>query len=119
MKQHMNVLADPDLKNDPELVSRVLNHIQEHLELLRTTDPNLLMINGEQPLAPQGAPAANQPSPDQMVNEGQLGNNPQAQMPEGMASNELPVDPAQPARPPGEFANLPVTAEEMVQGNNS
>lgn len=118
MKQHMNVLADPDLKNDPDLVTRVLNHIQEHLELLRTTDPNLLMINGEQPLAPIGGSPANQPSPDQMVNTSQMDPNaPQnQQIPDQPANNmaaEQGINLPQPPTPPAPFENMPVTAEQV------
>lgn len=54
IREHMNVLADPDLRLDNELSARVLAHIQEHIDLLRTTDPNLLAMIGEQPLAPVG-----------------------------------------------------------------
>lgn len=54
IKEHMNVLADPDLRLDEALVTRTLAHIQEHIDLLRTTDPNLLSMIGEQPLAPIG-----------------------------------------------------------------
>lgn len=115
IKGHMDVLADPDLKQDPELVARVLEHIQEHLELLRTTDPNLLMMNGEQPLAPVGGMPANQPTPDQMIDQSQMDPNaiPQQQVP-NMAG--APVEAGMPSlpQPPGEFANLPVTADQMV-----
>lgn len=118
IKQHMNVLADPDLKNDAELVSRVLNHIQEHLDLLRTTDPNLLMINGEQPLAPIGGSPANQPSPDQMVNTSQMDPNAPVnqQIPNQPANNmaaEQGVSLPQPPAPPPPFENAPVTADQV------
>lgn len=119
LKQHMNVLADPDLKNDPELVSRVLGHIQEHLDLLRSTDPNLLMINGEQPLAPVGGFPANQPSPDQMVDQSQMDPNAPMNQP---VPNQAMNNPAEQAgvsmpslpTPPGEFSQLPVTADQNI-----
>jgi hypothetical protein len=119
IKQHMNVLADPDLKNDPELVTRVLAHIQEHLDLLRTTDPNLLMINNEQPLAPLGGSPANQPSPDQMVNQSQIDPNaPQNQqvpnVPMNNPAEQAGVNMPSLPQPPGEFASMPVTAEQMT-----
>jgi hypothetical protein len=49
---HRSVLFDPELKKDAELVARVQEHIQEHIGLLQTTDPNLLTILGQQPLPP-------------------------------------------------------------------
>lgn len=66
MKEHMEVLNDPELKKDPQLVQIVLDHVQEHANLLRTIDPALLAMVGEQPLAPA-------PNPDNM---GMQGNNP-------------------------------------------
>lgn len=59
---HKSIINDPDLRKDPELVSRVLNHIQEHINSLRTVDPDLLMLIKQQPLQPQGAPTNNLPA---------------------------------------------------------
>ena len=53
--EHKSVIADPDLRKDVTLVKNTLAHIQEHVDLLRTTDPDLLMLIGEQPLQPMGA----------------------------------------------------------------
>lgn len=63
IRSHMNVLADPDLRLDTELVQRVLAHVQEHITLLRTTDPDMLTVIGEQPLSPPGGSPANQVPP--------------------------------------------------------
>lgn len=62
IKEHKVVLADPTLRRDPALVQRVASHIQEHINLLKTTDPNILMILGQQPIAPPMPPA---PAPGQ------------------------------------------------------
>jgi hypothetical protein len=73
IKEHATVLADPELRFDPELFQKVSAHIQEHVDLLRSTDPNILGILGQQPLAPvggspnapqQGQPTAPSNSPD-------------------------------------------------------
>jgi hypothetical protein len=117
IKEHGDVLADPNLKNDAELVTRVLSHIQEHIDMLRMTDPDLLMIRGEQPLAPPGGSAANQMSPDQMVNTQQMGpmdevmQAPQtfAASPEG-ANVNLPSLP----QPPAPFNQLPTDPSQMT-----
>jgi len=58
IKEHMEVLNDVQLKKDPNLVQIVLDHVQEHANLLRTTDPALLSMIGEQPLAPAPDPNA-------------------------------------------------------------
>lgn len=60
---HRSVLFDPDLKKDRDLVNRVQAHIQQHIELLRTTDPQLLMLMNQQPLPPPAMP----PAPDNSV----------------------------------------------------
>jgi hypothetical protein len=48
--EHRSVLADPDLRKDPALVQRALEHIQLHIEQLRTGDPMLLMMLKQEPL---------------------------------------------------------------------
>lgn len=52
IKEHKSVLADPDLRRDPVLVKVALDHIESHLNMLRTTDPALLQIVGQQQLPP-------------------------------------------------------------------
>lgn len=54
--EHRGLLSDPDLRRDPVLVKNVLDHIQQHINYLRTADPDLLALIGEQPLAPPMAP---------------------------------------------------------------
>ena len=68
--EHKAVLADPELRANPELVQNTLNHIQEHLDYLKNADPAILAMIGEQSLAmppqqpgqaPQGGGGAQQP----------------------------------------------------------
>ncbi len=56
IKEHASVLSDPELRFDMDLFKRVSDHMQEHIELLKNTDPNLLMILGQQPLSPTPPP---------------------------------------------------------------
>jgi len=70
IREHQNVLADPDLRLDADLTARTLAHIQEHIDLLRTTDPNLLAMIGEQPLPPVGGTAVGMQQPPQTGAEG-------------------------------------------------
>ena len=124
--EHRAVLADPDLRNDPGLVKVVMDHIENHVNALRNTDPALLQMVGEQPLppiqgqpmeqAPQGEqpqgpnkgndqnPEVLSPQAGQMVNEASDVSGP------GVQEVNLPNLP----KPAGEFKNLPVTAEQMA-----
>jgi hypothetical protein len=69
IKEHSAVLADPEMRFDPELVQRTLTHINEHIALLNgssmapkpESNPDYLTINNQQPLAPVGGMPANQP----------------------------------------------------------
>ena len=63
IKDHSAILNDPDLRLDPELVQRVTAHIQEHIQLLQTTDPNILNMLGQQPIAPPAPPMPPQGAP--------------------------------------------------------
>lgn len=109
IKEHRCVLADPELRKDPDLLKNVLGHIQEHINLLRTTDPDLLMIIQEQPLSPPGGSPANQ---QQQVppNSSMQGANPQVM---GMVQQGMPglPNPASPAPP---FDMLPTDPAMMI-----
>lgn len=111
IKEHRDVLADPDLKKDPELVKRVLAHIQEHIDALRNADPELLMHIGEQPLSPIGGSPANQPDPNQQVNQGAMGQSQEVMQPQSMQPDVNLPSPAVPAAP---FEHLPTNAKDMI-----
>lgn len=105
IKEHRAVLADPEMRFDPDLVDRTLNHIQEHLNLLRSTDPDLLAIINEQPLGPVGGSPANQPPPQGAP----VGAAPQ------MMGQEQPPMPGMPEMPtpPPPFNNMPIDPSQM------
>lgn len=111
--KHMNVLADPDLRLDRDLTARVLAHIQEHIDLLRTTDPNLLSMIGEQPLAPVGGTPVNPQNAGSTPagNMDQTLQNPQAQSTDPMLS--AGVQQPQPAAAEGQ----PNTPEDVFVKN--
>jgi hypothetical protein len=56
LREHKVVLASPSVRHDGAVVEAVLAHMQEHINLLTSTDPNLLQAIGQQPLgqSPQG-----------------------------------------------------------------
>lgn len=70
LQEHRSLLSDTSLRHDPDLVKRVMAHIQDHMDLLKTTDPAMLKVFNEpsfaQP-APQGPPQQPQQAPPQQM----------------------------------------------------
>lgn len=63
IREHASVLASPESRLDPAIVNATLNHIQEHIMALQSTDPLLLQLVGVKtvppppmPMGPQGEP---------------------------------------------------------------
>lgn len=115
IKEHKSVLADPDLRKDGDLVQRTLSHIQEHINLLKTLDPALLAMMGEQSLAPPPPPM---PPQDQGGAPPPPGAPPSDMLapptvPEGPAAEALGINLPQPATPPAPFENLPTSAANI------
>lgn len=114
IREHQAVLADPDLRMDPDLVNRALSHIQEHIDILSNPNvANVLMQLGQTPIQqppmapppPQGQGQVSQQEVDRNV-AGNVDANAidlQTQL-----SGELPK-PAQPAQSPD---GAPTTAQE-------
>lgn len=76
---HRKVFSDPDMRKDPELLKNAHAHIQEHIDLLRGSDPDLLQLIGEQPLnPPQGIPSNGQ------LPQGPMKNAQGSKQPQGM-----------------------------------
>lgn len=72
ISEHRSVINDPDLRSQPELYKATMDHIQEHINMLRTVDPDLLALVGEEPLM-------NPNQPQGVIPEG--GQIPQEEMP--------------------------------------
>jgi hypothetical protein len=108
--EHKAVLADPDVRNDPQLVQSVTNHMQQHVEVWRQADPIILQALQQQPLGP---PPGQQPPPqEQGPPEGggapmQPNESPQEQVP------DMPQMPEVPEGTPPEMAD----AYSQMQGN--
>lgn len=57
--EHKTVLANPDVRKDPNspIIQVTLDHIQEHIDFLKTADPQLLaLIKQQSMMAPNQAP---------------------------------------------------------------
>ena len=103
INEHKSVLADPDMRLDAELVGRAMQHMEEHLKLLRETDPDLLVLMKQQPLGPAGGTPAGPPGPGEQPNAGGAGG-PQA-TPDEQAASQLSA--ANSAGPLPQEAGLP------------
>lgn len=119
--EHRTVMADPDLRMNPELRAVVQNHIQEHIDYLRTTDPDLLMLTGQQPLqspgVPQQVPVMGGPIPQQGMDQIMAPMSGMPSTPEelirgqgNLGGGTMPNMPT----PPAPFSELPVTADQML-----
>lgn len=114
IREHRSVMADPERRMDPQLRQVVQEHMQEHINFLRTIDPDLLMIMKQQPLqsyaAPQVAPPVNG-QPGAPIPPGMTPNEPNLLNGQGTkGGNIIPQVPA-PAAP---FENLPTNASDML-----
>lgn len=113
IREHRAVLADPVLRQDADLVARTLSHIQEHITLLQTTDPNILSIIGEQPLAPPGGSPVN-PQQQGGMPSAQGASGPMQGSPMAQAAPNMP----QPAQAPAVDGQAqPQTPEELMAMN--
>jgi hypothetical protein len=102
--EHKALIADPDLRQNPVLLERVQNHIQEHINHLRTADPDLLQLIGEQPLNPPQDAAAPQLPAGPMQNQEVIQGSPMPDMqqPQNLTDMQAPNAP----KPPGVDPNL-------------
>lgn len=105
---HRSIFSDTRMREDPALAQRVFQHIQEHVNALMTTDPNILMMIGEQPIQPPPPPMPpNGMPPDGMAN---------MSAPAGaMNPEEMPTNLPQAAQPPGEFEMAPTSGQQLQE----
>jgi len=108
--EHRTVLADPDLRNNqPELVKTVMDHIEAHYNMLKTTAPDLLALIGQQSLAPMMPPGG---VPSEVLTPPAGGEGAQQQVTSSAGSAVIP----RPAKPPSPFENLPTDASQLIPG---
>jgi hypothetical protein len=113
IKQHKTMLADPDLREDDKLVGAVLQHIQEHLDMLRNTDPGTLSTVGEKPLGPMGGSAPAPENPGDQVNQSQAPDAQNGPMGQPQDQNAQPGMPAMPQVPPEALPNPQIQQQNM------
>ena len=119
---HKNVTANPQVRNDDNgegIAQATTDHMQEHFNALKETDPDFLMIIGQNPIMPPPPPPPpNAPTPG--TPQGTPGNAPEqgVEVPnEGGAD----VGPIQAVGDPQDYGmslrdvNNPVTGEKLFQ----
>lgn len=130
IKEHSTVLSDPELRFDMNLTNIVSAHIQEHINLLQNTNPEILMILGQQPLQPpqmvnptgplavppeegMGAPQGEVAPPPMNVDQNAVINNPMNQM---LAQQGMPeINTRLPSVDPNVLSNPAL--QEQAMGN--
>jgi hypothetical protein len=105
IQEHKTVIASPESRQAPNIVQVVLSHIGEHINLLRNTDPGLLMSIGQQPMPPLPPP---QPQPQQ----------PPAPPPQGKGQppGEI-INPESPEATAVDKVHLPTMPKNPLTGN--
>jgi hypothetical protein len=111
IREHRAVMNDPDLRKNPVLRKLVQDHMQEHIDLLKTVSPDLLQILGQQPIqAPPPAPGQGNPA-DMMQPPGGIPQPGDMLTGQGTAGGQMIP---QPASPPAGFENLATNAQDLL-----
>lgn len=119
ISKHKEVISDPVLRHDPDLLKRTLDHISEHLNILKTADPQFLQVMGQPSLMPPPAPPeVNGPQgPQNAPQQSQNQPNSNIRKSNTKAVMEAPgqvrtASPSKPAKPPQPFRQLPTNPAE-------
>lgn len=108
IKEHQAVIADPDLR-ESEVADYVLQHILEHIDLMKTTDPGLLGVLNI-PSLQQQAPPEQQANADLSLpqEQGTPEGGPLSEAPLGAEGMDLPS----PSSVPSSFSINPEALEQ-------
>ena len=107
IREHKVLLASPQSRKNKQLVQTTLDHIQEHIDLMKTANKDILVMTGSQPLPPD------QPQPAEQMSPGAAplfdATNPVMQEAQGVKNPRMPQNPitGQPYSPPTTSANIP------------
>lgn len=115
IQEHQSILADPDMREDEEISGVVLAHMQEHIRLMRETDPGLLQVLNIPALPPN---PLEQPM---MPPEAQMPQDPNAPpMPQQVAPSQAPdmaqgpMGPVPPVAEPAGMPSLPTVDSALL-----
>lgn len=110
IKGHRGALADTELRKNPVIVKAVLDHINEHMELLKNVPPETLAIIGEQSI--QAANPPQSPPPPENLNTSMT---PQGEVVAPPTTGPLPGMPNIPTVPSEALPNPAL--QESAMGN--
>jgi hypothetical protein len=96
IREHLSVLDNPEVRQNEQLVSNILMHVQEHIDLAKNIDPVLSAMLGRQsfmmpqapPQGPGNAPAEVTDATNPVTQEAQQVNQPN--MPNDPRTGESP-----------------------------
>jgi hypothetical protein len=63
LREHKAVLANIEARANPDVVQAFAKHVQDHIDILRTTDPAVLNMFGQQPVPPAAPPQMQSSAP--------------------------------------------------------
>lgn len=110
--QHRAAMADPSVRNDPNRIKVVSDHIQQHVQFL--ADPmlaQLMLVLGETPLQPMGVPGVLPPA-GPSPGDAKMG--PKGKPPPG---SNPPAPNGQPQSPPPRMAGQPKMPKPAQPGD--
>ncbi len=115
IQEHTAVIADPEMRKNPEILKVVLDHIQAHILALQEVDPNLLKALGQEPIAPTPPPAPPAPEGGAPAAPGSADMGPvmEQPLPSGVEAAQNVSQPQMP-KPPGQFADMPLDAASAM-----
>jgi hypothetical protein len=96
--KHKALANDPEIRLNPDIMAKLLDHIQQHINSMKSIDPDLAAILGLQPLPSQSMPP--QPGPNAGIGPEQSGmpslpNVPSNAPPEAQQALDQAVQPQQ------------------------
>ena len=102
---HRSLLGDAKIRQNPMLAQMVMNHIEEHMNMLMTIPPEKLAVIGEQAILPpppmppaDGTAVSNMSEPQQVINPA-----------------DLPAGQPEPAQPPEGFEGAPTNPDQLQE----
>jgi hypothetical protein len=96
IREHLSILDNPEVRQNEALVSNVLMHVQEHIDLAKNLDPVLSAMLGRQSFMMQAPPQGPGPAPAEVTDP----TNPVTEAAGQVNQPNMPTNPATGEQPP-------------------